>query len=113
MNEVLVSVAPHLAMMLPSMALYALGLALCLNRRKSLGRASTYASLGFAFLLFNSLLNIGSQTWFMWRMMNGHAPASELSISMSISAVVSTLFSLTGLTLLLAAILVRRPAQDA
>jgi hypothetical protein len=111
MNPFLLSVLPNLLMALPGMLLYVLGLSLCLIRKPSLGTASTYASLGFGLLLLSSLLGLGTQAWIMWSTQHEHASISSLSIQVAALSVANTLVSLTGVGLLLAAILIRRPAQ--
>ncbi|MBT2749003.1 MULTISPECIES: hypothetical protein [unclassified Lysobacter] len=111
MNEFLLSMLTNLLMGLPGMLLYVLGLSLCLMRKPSLGRASTYAALGFGLLLLSTLLSLGSQAWIMWSAQHEHASISSLSIRVAVLSIASTLLSLTGVGLLLAAILVRRPAQ--
>ncbi|MGO1069905.1 hypothetical protein [Lysobacter sp. CA199] len=113
MNDWIVSALPHLLTMIPGLLLYTLGLSLCLVRSRTLGRASTYASLGFGLLLLSSLLGAGSQVWFTWMAQQGAAAISSLAMRMAVLGIVNMLISLVGITLLLAAILARRPAPAA
>lgn len=113
MSDWVLAVLPQLALMVPGMLLYVLGISLCLARRRSLGVASTYASLGFGLLLLSSLLGAGAQIWFNWMVQQGASAVSSLSMRMAAMGIVTTVIVLTGITALLAAILARRPAPHA
>ncbi|MEH6416253.1 hypothetical protein [Pseudomonas sp. CGJS7] len=112
MSDWVLAALPQLAFAVPGMLLYVLGISLCLARRRSLGVASTYASLGFGLLLLGALLGAGAQLWLGWMVQDGHA-GSSLSMRMTAMGIVRTVVSLTGTIALLAAILARRPAPDA
>lgn len=98
--------------MLPAMLLYILGLSLCLTRRRQLGNASTYGALGFGLLLLSAALSVATQVW-TFMMMGNYESAASLGMRLGVMSIANTVLSLTGVTLLLAAILARRPAANA
>lgn len=112
MNTFVQSLLPHLFTVVPAVLFYAVALSLCLMRRRTLGRAGTYASQGFGLLLFSSLMNAGAQAWLMASRLDDHLSTSEMAARMGFMSIFSTLLWLAAMSLLLAAILARRPAQS-
>lgn len=97
----------------PQLLLCAVGLVLCLIRRRALGAAGVYGSVGFALFILGSLLGICGQVWLMWVRQNGEINTSSLAISMGAFSTVVILLHAIAMGLVIAAILIRRPTQSA
>lgn len=96
----------------PQLILCTIGLVLCLMRRRTLGAAGIYACAGFALFIVGSLFGLGAHAWLMWMSQNGEA-TSSLALVMGVLSGVGTLLHAIAMGLVIAAILVRRPAQAA
>ncbi|KRA17219.1 MULTISPECIES: hypothetical protein [unclassified Lysobacter] len=97
----------------PHLLVCAVGLVLCLMRRPALGAAGTYACAGFGLFIFGSLLGLGGHAWLLWMRQNGDPSAASIAMSMGMFSAFATLLHTIAMGLLIAAILVRRPARAA
>ncbi|NUO75175.1 MAG: hypothetical protein HOQ32_04095 [Lysobacter sp.] len=96
----------------PHLLLSTIGLVLCLMRRRTLGAAGIYACAGFALFILGSLFGLGAHVWLIWMSQNGQA-TSSLTLVMSVFSGVATVLHAVAMGLVIAAILIRRPAQAA
>jgi low temperature requirement protein LtrA len=108
-SDWLPALATQALMMTPLLIVYAAGLTLCLTRRRQLGVASTYAAIAFALLIAGVLLSLAGQAW-SYRAISSGMPASSMAVISGVVGVSHMLLSLLATTLLVAAILARRPA---
>ena len=111
-SEFLLSLLGPAAYALPYLLVCGVGLALCLLRRQRLGAAATYGAAGFGLLMVESLLGLANHAWMIWSLHAG-GDSSGISLRSSIFGGVNMLVTLTGLSLLMTAVLMRRPGQTA
>ncbi|WP_156087512.1 MULTISPECIES: hypothetical protein [unclassified Lysobacter] len=97
----------------PHLLVCTVGLVLCLMRRPALGAAGVYASVGFGLFIFGSLLGLCGQVWLLWMQQKGEPSASSLAMGMGAFSALVILLHAIAMGLLIAAILVRRPARAA
>ncbi|QWF16787.1 hypothetical protein [Lysobacter capsici] len=102
----LLHIAPHLLAC-------AVGLLLCLLRRRELGTAGLYGGLGFGLHIGGSLVGLGGQAWSMWAREYAAAPVSSIASGLTVFIVIATVLHTIAMGLLVAAIVARRPAQSA
>lgn len=112
-NDLLAALLGPAMNTVPHLLLCTVGLVLCLLRRPALGAAGVYGSLGFGLLICGSLLGLGSHVWLMWMRQSGETSVASMSLSMGVFGAIATVIHAIALGLLIAAILVRRPAQAA
>lgn len=97
----------------PHLLLCAVGLVLCLIRRRALGAAGVCGSVGFALFILGSLLGLCGHVWLMWMRQNGETSTSSMAMGMSAFGGIAIVLHAIAMGLLIAAILIRRPAQAA
>lgn len=100
------------AMMTPQLIACIVGIVLCLSWRGRIGVGATYAVAAFSLHILGMLLSLAGQAW-MYHMIQSGASASEASIAQSAVGVVHVLLSLLATSLLIAAVLAKRPAPPA
>lgn len=97
----------------PHLLVCAVGLVLCLLRRRALGAAGLYGSLGFGLHIAGSLLGLAGQAWSMWARLYDAASAFSIASGLGPFIVVATVFHAIAMGFLVAAVLARRPVQAA
>lgn len=112
LSELTLSLLGPAAYAVPYLLVCGVGLVLCLLRRPRLGAAATYAATGFGLLMLESLLGLANHAWMIWSLHSG-ADSSSITMRSSIIGGVTMLVTLTALSLLMTAILMRRPGQSA
>lgn len=99
--------------MVPHLLACAVGLLLCLLRRRELGAAGLYGGLGFGLHIVGSLVSLGAQVWAMWAREHAAAAAYSIASGLTVFIVIATALHTIAMGLLVAAVVARRPAQSA
>lgn len=91
---------------IPFLLIFSAGIMLSIINRKKMGKAATFALIGFIFLLINSLLDIIHLCWLI--LYANQISAQSVSTIMFVKGIAGAIFGIAGFIFLLAAIFVKR-----
>lgn len=103
------ALATQALMMSPYVIAYAAGIVLCLSWRGRIGVGAVYAVTAFSLQIAGVVLSLAGQAW-MYRMIASGSGAAAAGMSSGVFGVLHMLLSVVAIGLLIAAVLVKRPA---